>query len=1087
MMASAADETEVDNLIIAYDSAVTREDRDSIRQRIKKIKSKYSFPTGLQIKQDVWTRGEYLISRNPPIMQLKNSFMLMPHQTFLRKWISPDTRNRSMLLFHGVGVGKTCAAIQIAENFKTMRSGKSPKLHLPMITVIRPKALEGNFDKELKGKCTGSTYEISATDEDSERRILRLIKKYYVDYAPGEFGNMIEKELDKQANQKDFISKEFSDRVIIVDEVHKLRTSSDSQEKKVSDMLNLIVTHARNVKLILLSATPMFDRAEEIQDIMQLLYTNDGVPFQRHDLFRDGKLLPAAAEQLQDFSSRYVSFMREDPSTFPTRLYPSTFGGALPKSRYPKKQPSGLLITAEEQLKYTDIIGCEMSPLQMRTYRQTMINAEEDGDGDGDVDGEDDKGSVTQQVQISNIVYPSDGDIGLYGESGWNRCFQEVSANTYAYQPDILKKYGPILDTKHIRMYSPKMELVLNTIKNSEGVILIYTQYLSGGILPMAVALEHLGFKRYSGNNILSGSGTIQHIRGNYAVITGNTGISPDSQKKLEIAVATSIENVNGDKIKVILVNEVATEGLDLKGIREIHILTPWANMNRLEQIIGRGVRNKSHVGLSADKNNTSIYQYCNLIPAIEPEYGIESRDFRFYRTAELKQKSISMIERVMKQNAVDCVLNKSVVQPSHDKVLAMTTSQGIRIKMLVGDQPFSRACDYAECNHTCIPDVDVTKSKVEDIVIVKESMVSYEKLIYMKLVGEIFRNKSGLSYDKILEQLHAMESIQGDIHPTILKFALRSMVRERTVFTDATGRNGFLIFRSDRFWFQPDDIADQKLLNRERIMSMVKMAKGIPISKIQAIESTDVSGKESESKESLDIEMTLMKMYNAMEAVVGVIHPEKKNLVVWDMVTDRLSASLIMAIAMAKAPFGHGVGSAVESLQRGLILVRDKFIFQYETGDFLVPAAAAAESSGNWVKAQQADKKRFQDSLIGEMKSRLDKRSVMLRGLMDIHKQVPKFKIIDQDKAVSISMIKKGRIGSVCVQTSGFSVDNTLELIREEVRSQIGDEPYARLDDKIKKTELCDIYEYWLRCSSVRKITFMRPAEFSIYKDFLL
>ena len=47
-----------------------------------------------------------------------SDFKLFPQQKFLKNFISIDTPYNGILIFHGVGVGKTCAAISIAENFK---------------------------------------------------------------------------------------------------------------------------------------------------------------------------------------------------------------------------------------------------------------------------------------------------------------------------------------------------------------------------------------------------------------------------------------------------------------------------------------------------------------------------------------------------------------------------------------------------------------------------------------------------------------------------------------------------------------------------------------------------------------------------------------------------------------------------------------------------------------------------------------------------------------------------------------------------------------------------------------------------------
>ena len=56
--------------------------------------------------------------------------------------------------------------------------------------------------------------------------------------------------------------------------------------------------------------------------------------------------------------------------------------------------------------------------------------------------------------------------------------------------------------------------------------------------------------------------------------------------------------NIEGHKIKVVLISKAGSEGIDLKFIRQVHILDPWYNMNRPEQTIGRAVRNFSHKDL---------------------------------------------------------------------------------------------------------------------------------------------------------------------------------------------------------------------------------------------------------------------------------------------------------------------------------------------------------------------------------------------------------------------------------------------------------------------------------------------------------
>ena len=76
-------------------------------------------------------------------------------------------------------------------------------------------------------------------------------------------------------------------------------------------------------------------------------------------------------------------------------------------------------------------------------------------------------------------------------------------------------------------------------------------------------------------------------------VISGSENLTHNLEDELRIV--TSDENKDGHKIKIIIGSSVASEGLDFKNIRSIHILEPWHNINKLEQVIGRGIRNCSH------------------------------------------------------------------------------------------------------------------------------------------------------------------------------------------------------------------------------------------------------------------------------------------------------------------------------------------------------------------------------------------------------------------------------------------------------------------------------------------------------------
>ena len=58
----------------------------------------------------------------------------------------------------------------------------------------------------------------------------------------------------------------------------------------------------------------------------------------------------------------------------------------------------------------------------------------------------------------------------------------------------------------------------------------------------------------------------------------------------------TAVTNYNENKTKIIFISKAGSEGLDLKNTSSIILLEPSWNENTIEQIIGRGVRYKSHL-----------------------------------------------------------------------------------------------------------------------------------------------------------------------------------------------------------------------------------------------------------------------------------------------------------------------------------------------------------------------------------------------------------------------------------------------------------------------------------------------------------
>lgn len=89
---------------------------------------------------------------------------------------------------------------------------------------------------------------------------------------------------------------------------------------------NLLLNMVKNIKLVLMSATPMFDRPDEIIFYINLLLQNDGRQIiNKSDIFNknDGTLKLDAENKLREVFKGYVSYVRgEKPFSFPFRIYP---------------------------------------------------------------------------------------------------------------------------------------------------------------------------------------------------------------------------------------------------------------------------------------------------------------------------------------------------------------------------------------------------------------------------------------------------------------------------------------------------------------------------------------------------------------------------------------------------------------------------------------------------------------------------------------------------------------------------------------------------------------------------------------------
>jgi len=850
-----------------------------------------------------------------------SSFEILPHQQFVKNFISMDTPYNSALLYHELGTGKTCSAIGITEQFRIhMKQSKTMK----KIIIIASPNVQQNFKKQLfdsskleyangiwnLNTCVGESLlkEINPTQiqekgddvTKSKKRIKRsinaLIKQYYTftgyeaiaNYSQSDQYKLKKQREDEDENDLDTLEiidlepinikdtneekkrkteaikrlrYKFDNRVIVIDEVHNMIARKNTS-KISSKILYQIVRFCLNTKFIFLSATPLYNSHEEIIWITNIMNINDKRAYiQEQDVFdtygdfkkeviKNNVVLQESGEDLlRRKLTGYVSYVRgENPYTFPYRIYPETF--AKPENKmielgYPEKQFNGMNIevppqlhvlnklfvstlTSHQRYAYEQIIG-ELQRKVTDFNEKTKFNFE----------------ILQSPISVLNMSYPREegntyisslfGKDGIqnvmtfdkqshYTGEGNNENKTSYSYNNFEYKDWVINKHGRIFHPDKIGDYSCKIKSICDAVQNSTGVVLIYSKYLFGGLLPVALALEEMGLKRYSyashvGNFMNNESSVLDALTmkpakpnetkyiAKYSMITGSKIFSPNNDYDLDLIMDK--DNYDGKHVKVVMISEAGSEGLDFKCIRQVHILDPWYNMSRIEQIIGRAVRNKSHCSLELKKRNVEIYMHGSYYDST-----YETADLYMYRLAEEKAIQVGKITRLLKETAVDCLLNTEQNNFTEENMntsleIELSTNNQV-IQYAVGDKPFTSKCDYMDtCEVTC-------SSKENDKV--EESSYSYnhmqsnfEKI--SKRIRQLYRERSFYNLEELLKELQIGRSYPiEEIYYTLSRF-----LENKNEWMVHKSQKGHLIRKDDIYVFQPSNISDTNISLYER------------------------------------------------------------------------------------------------------------------------------------------------------------------------------------------------------------------------------------------------------------------------------
>ena len=917
-------------------------------------------------------------------------FEILPNQQFAKNFLSPHTPYNSLLLYNELGTGKTCSAIGITEQVRALnrQSGTTTgrarlddeSAGARKILIVASPNVQDNFRLQLFdpaklvevggpgsniwdiNSCVGNQIlaEINPTSTTAQltREYITMRAKQIIDNAYEFVGytalslrilsiadipNLIEKrKLDNTEIQR--LRAAFDGRLMVIDEVHNIigKEEESRELKKISALMYKLVKYC-SIKLLFLSATPMYNSYKEIIWLVNIMNVNDrraviqpGQVFDSSGNFiepqvdntdpaRPITLVEGGRDLLKRKLTGYVSYVRgENPYVFPYRIYPDLFAPVdkqITPETYPKYQLNRRPIT--DPIRQLKVYVSGIGSYQRKVYRECIKRLHETHD---DFESRESFGYITIQAPLGflNMTYPSEefdefmaptqSSVSQSSQSSVSQSTQSSvsqSSQSPAQQPRSkldsilntmrgssgLKRimtydqntttghisnfrynktaYGEIFKPSEIGKYSAKIAEICDLVRNSEGIVLIYSKYIDGGLVPMALALEEMGLTRYQHSSNPNGPSSLFRTPptapldaltmlpgavespARYAMITGSRFYSHSNVS--DLAVCTSKENIRGQLIKCILISDAGAEGVDFRMLRRVHVIDPWYNINHIEQIIGRAVRNKSHCWLPLSDRNVEIYLHCTSLRKTESESESsqveeqeqeqEAIDMYMYRLAEKKAITQGAVTRLLKEISVDCLLNinqTNYTEANMNQTIRLRLStRGKEIDYRIGDKPYTSICDFmANCEYSCNVPAQLSElyPKTRDLLTAIEPDIQSYNYQYLqtnyariaKRIRELYRESTFYTLEQLRREINLRKPFPIEhIYYTITVF----LQNHSEWLVNNKGRRGYLVYRRNEtepansiYVFQPIDVSDPYASIYDRTAIIPARNKTIPI-----------------------------------------------------------------------------------------------------------------------------------------------------------------------------------------------------------------------------------------------------------------
>lgn len=575
------------------------------------------------------------------------------HQEFIGRFLAPHTGYKELLINHGAGTGKTRSLIRLAfEYMNTEGYGRT------IILTPGPK-IQKNIKKEFE-KISYFAGAIQGEEQYRTRKgrliaLGRRLNEYFEFYGYAEFANMIRGWSDEK------IRNTFSNRVIALDEVHRLRKiqvtnrikgeettvprlakratkrrKADEVKRMYGDIHRFLHVVENCVK-IGMSATPAVDNALELVSILNLLLPLD----QQLDTRETRRVLntrdPARIEEyFAPYINGRVSYVAQG-GTFPNRIDVGV----------PFQVSQDVVINMPVKTH-------NMSDFQYDHYRDTLIESVNTKEDDTLNDDEEERISFSLDKEARdalNFVFPELPDKELTGYSDF--IYVDETGKVRSRQRTFLNL---LRDLDRLATLSSKYaDIVREVISNPTECAFIYQQYIKGsGAHVLGLCFEAQGYEQYSGQDPITPRSS---KRKRYAFLTHDT----KQEEYDNILKAFNMpENINGQYLQIVIGTPVTGEGVSFLNTRQVHIVQAAWNEATFYQALNRVFRADSLLTLPENERNIKVYAHASIYddPEDPTNSDHDTLDIRGYLISQNKGFYINLVQQVMKKYSVDCYVN---------------------------------------------------------------------------------------------------------------------------------------------------------------------------------------------------------------------------------------------------------------------------------------------------------------------------------------------------------------------------------------------------------------------------------------------